>query len=344
MQRRVNQLLTDLNTFVLIFLAGAGVLAIFAVIGFTLWVIFKPGVAEQARSEDDIPIEASIEAPPAESDSGGYPEPTGQIVYTCFNGSWDNLCVINPDGSGQRQLTDTEATDWYAAFSEDGATISFSSRRSGGFELYLMDASGLNVTLLSGGLDDIYAPEISPDGTRIVFVTTINGKQDIYTMNRDGSGITQITTHSADDFDPTWSPDGTQIAFTSNRTGTSELHIINVDGSGERQVTSGSDQQDGGRVDWSPDGSTLAFYAGERGDKDLFTVPAECSLCGQDRITRLTDGGNNKAPAYSPDGAWITFASNIEGDNEIFIMRVDGTDWRQVTFNALADWQPRWGP
>jgi Tol biopolymer transport system component len=59
----------------------------------------------------------------------------------------------------------------------------------------------------------------------------------------------------------------------------------------------------------------------------------------------LTDGGNNKAPSYSPDGQWIAFASQFYSeDNNIVIMRVDGTDWRQVTFDARPDWQPRWGP
>src|SRR5690606_23476479 len=57
------------------------------------------------------------------------------------------------------------------------------------------------------------------------------------------------------------------------------------------------------------------------------------------------DGGrHNKAPSFSPDGQWIAFASNLRGDNNVFIMRVDGSDWRQLTTQPSADWQPRWGP
>ena len=96
------------------------------------------------------------------------------------------------------------------------------------------------------------------------------------------------------------------------------------------------------------DGSTLAFYAGDPGDKDIFLVPVECAEqvegCGPDALTRLTEGGNNKAPSFSPDGQWIAFASTLRGDNNVFIMRVDGSDWRQLTTQPSADWQPRWGP
>jgi Tol biopolymer transport system component len=331
---------------ILMALGLGGFLMVALIIGGITWLLLNRDPADTAREAQeadpaDLP-EGTLALPTPAPVSGDYPAPAGKIVYTCFDGASDNLCLINADGSDQRLVTTSEFTDWYAALSPDGLSISFSTRRDGAFQLYLSDSSGGDLRRLYD-LADSYAPEISPDGTQIVFVTMLNGKQDIYLMGLDGQGVRQLTTHPADDFDPTWSPDGTQIAFTSNRSGTSELHIINADGSGERQVTSGSDQQDGGRVDWSPDGGMLAFYAGERGQKDIFTVPADCTRCGQDRITRLTNGGNNKAPAYSPDGAWIAFASNIEGDNEIFIMRADGSEWRQLTFNELADWQPRWG-
>lgn len=274
-------------------------------------------------------------------------QPTGKIVYICFVGGYDQVCLINADGSDQRRLTFTEATDFYASLSPDGLTIAFSSRRDNVFEIYLMAADGSNPLRLTADLGGNYAPEISPDGTTIVFTSTANGKQDLYLMNLDGSQPTRLTTHAADDFDPTWSPDGARIAFTSNRTGTDELYVIHADGTGERQVTSGSNQQEGGRLDWSPDGAWLAFYAGPEGDKDLYLLPAGCTTrpapCGPDTFLRLTFGGNNKAPSFSPDGLWIAFASNLYGDNDIFIMRIDGTDLRQLTFGDGADWQPRWG-
>jgi tol-pal system beta propeller repeat protein TolB len=332
-------------TTALIILAALGVIATAGVVIATAALILShPAPAD--RPPQLTPGGVPPTTPTATTAAPG--EPTGHIVFTCFVEGYDELCIMNADGSNQRRLTDDPATDWYASLSPDGLTIAFSSRREDNFEIYLIDAGGENPRRLTEDLGGNYAPEISPDGTRIVFVSTVNGKQDIYVMNLDGSNPARLTTDPADDIDPTWSPDGTQIAFASNRTGTNELYVMNADGSNQRQITDGSDQQEGGRSDWSPDGRALAFYAGPRGDKDIFLVPLACADqppgCGPDRFTQLTDGGNNKAPSFSPDGAWIAFASNLTGDNDIFIMQVDGSDPRQLTDNDRPDWQPRWGP
>ena len=323
-------------------LAAVGVCAMLGVAGVTLYAVVD------SRSQ---PAASVTQSPPLETQAATTiapnTDPAGHIVFTCFLDNNDDLCLMNADGSNWQRLTAEDGTDWYASLASDGLTIAFSSRRAGSFQGYLMDNAGTNVRLLTTDLGDIYAPEISPDGTRMVFVSTVNGHQDIYTMALDGSRLMRITDDPAQDIDPTWSPDG-RIAFTSNRSGTNEIYVVNADGSNVRQVTRGGDQREGGRTDWSPDGETIAFYAGERGDKNLFTVPAACAEepqpCGPDRITRLTDGGNNKAPSFSPDGQWITFASELDGDNEIWIMRLDGSGLTQLTFNDYADWQPRWGP
>jgi len=313
----------------------AALLAIFLVRGQE-----RIGEAEMQAAEATLPppmVEATLGAAPPSLD-----DPTGRIVYTCFIDSNDDLCIMDADGSNQQRLTNINGTDFYASL--QGDTITFSSRRSGRFEIYTMPAGGGNPTRLTSNLNDNFAPEISPDGSQVVFVSTVNGKQDIYLMDITGGTPTRITTNPTDDLDPTWSPDGTQIAFSSNRTGSNEIYIINTGGTGEKQVTAGSNQREGGRLDWSPDGEWIGFYAGERGDKDIFLVPADCARCGQDSIVRLTAGGNNKAPSFSPDGEWITFASNLDGDdNEVYIMRVDGSDVRKLTESPRANWQPRWG-
>jgi TolB protein len=332
---------------------AAGLLAL-AGIATTVTVIVVTARAAAARDSAGEPTELALPdltvtapqatptAAPAEPDW-----PDGKIVFTCFVDYVDQVCTMNTDGSAYTQLTDEPATSWYASVSPDGEQIVFSSRRGGMFDIYVMDADGSNVRQLTQGMDGNYAPELSPDGTRIVFASTVNGNTDIYVINDDGTGPVQLTSDASHELDPIWSPDGTMIAYASNRTGSNELYVMNADGSNVRQVTSGSNMLEGGRSSWSPDGRWLAFYAGVRGDKDIYKVEVACAAappgCGPDRIVQLTDGGNNKAPSFSPDGEWIAFASNLRGENEIFIMRADGSDWRQLTYNGYADWQPRWG-
>ncbi len=273
----------------------------------------------------------------------------GQIVYVCFVNGSDEICLMNADGSEQRQLTSTAGTDWYPSISPDGQLIVFSSQRGNGpFDIYAVSALGGEARRLTRNLGDNYAPEISPDGTRIVFTSTYGpqGDQNIWVMNSDGSNPVRLTDSAADDIDPTWSPDGQQISFASNRSGTKELFIMNADGTGIRQLTSGVGI--GGRNDWSSDGRWLTFYAGPGSDKDIFIIPIECAQiaggCDRSLIRQLTDGGSNKGPSFSPDNQWITFASSRDGDNEIMIMRIDGSSATALTANTIADWQPRWGP
>ena len=55
----------------------------------------------------------------------------GKIVFTCFIEQIDQICIVNADGTGRRQLTNLSATAFYASLSPDGQTIYFSSRHSG---------------------------------------------------------------------------------------------------------------------------------------------------------------------------------------------------------------------
>jgi Tol biopolymer transport system component len=270
-----------------------------------------------------------------------------KIVYVCYVNGSDEICLMDADGSNQLQLTRRPGTDWYPSLSPDGESIVFSSQsEDGNFDIYIMSTSGGNIQRLTRHMGDNYSPSISPDGRRIVFTSTAGGEQDIWVMGIDGSNPTRLTWNNVDDVDPEWSPDGTRISFTSNLAGATSLFVMNADGTNIRQLTYGINVE--GRNDWSPDGRYLAFYAGPPGDKDIYLVHIDCANlsngCDRSLLRRLTNGGNNKAPSFSPDGQWIAYASNASGKNQIFIIRVDGGEVRQLTFDDHTNWQPRWGP
>jgi Tol biopolymer transport system component len=261
----------------------------------------------------------------------GSDSSAGKIVFACYVNQIDQICIMNADGSGRRQLTNFQATAFYPSLSPDGQTVYFSSSQSGSFEIYSIGAQGDNLQRLTNGIGALYAPELSPDGSKIIFTNHGNG---IWVMNADGSDPHAITFR--DDIDPTWSPDGSMIAFASNRSGTRQLYVASANGNRVEQVTDLSNM--GGRSTWSPDGKRLAFYRGPAGDRDIYTINI-----GGSGLDRLTNGGDNLGPSWSPDGEWIAFTSFRDGNNEIYIVRPDGQRETRLTNSPISDWQPRWG-
>lgn len=261
----------------------------------------------------------------------GNDSPTGKIVFTCYVQQIDQICLMNADGSDRQQLTNFQATSFYASLSPDGQTIYFVSRQNGSFDIYSMNLNGRGLKQLTNGIGTLYAPELSPSGERIIFTNHGNG---IWIMRPDGKNPHAIT--HRDDIDPTWSPDGSLIAFASSRTGERQLYVMDKDGSEITQLTDLNNM--GGRSTWSPDGTKLAFYRGPQGDHNIFVVDIATR-----EVTRLTSGGDNLGPTWSPDGNWIAFTSYRDGNNEIYIMHPDGSGVTRVTDSPIPDWQPRWG-
>ncbi len=115
-----------------------------------------------------IPTPGGVDAPTLMPtfipDFGGGPIPTGKIVYVCYINQIDQICIMNADGSGRRQLTNFTATAFYPSLSPDGQTVYFSSRESGNFEIYSIDINGNGLQRLTNRIGSLYAPELSPNG------------------------------------------------------------------------------------------------------------------------------------------------------------------------------------
>ncbi|MDE2663035.1 MAG: hypothetical protein OXI39_08535 [Gemmatimonadota bacterium] len=147
--------------------------------------------------------------------------------------NYPDVYVMNADGSGPIQLTDTSLIDEAAAWSPDGSKIAFHQwAPTAGLlqvivpaDIHVMNADGSGQMNLTRGRVEFRDPfdehpAWSPDGTWIAFSSDrddrFDGNREIYVMGADGSGQTRLTNNSADDRTPAWSPDGTRIAFSSD--------------------------------------------------------------------------------------------------------------------------------
>src|SRR5262249_58093288 len=72
-----------------------------------------------------------------------------KIAFTAnSNGSSNgvgDIFTMNPDGSGQTQLTNDPADDYGPCWSPDSSKIAFHSNRTGNYEIYEIGADGSNL-------------------------------------------------------------------------------------------------------------------------------------------------------------------------------------------------------
>jgi Tol biopolymer transport system component len=98
-----------------------------------------------------------------------------------------------------------------AAAAFPGADGLIAVERGNPAEIWMMTASGKNMTRLTWNSSADADPAWSPGGLKIAFVSDRDGNDEIYVMSRSGGTQTRLTNDPATDWQPSWSPDGNKI-------------------------------------------------------------------------------------------------------------------------------------
>lgn len=284
-----------------------------------------------------------VDFTPAPTDTP-TPRPTltngGRIVFTCTRGDYNQLCIINRDGTDLNQLTDMSASNYYPIFAPDGSSVLFASNRNGSFDFFMLNFLEKEVFQVTNNVGNVIAPDFSPDGRFLLFANRVgDGPTAIWMVNADGLNPRLIYTGAGDIVSVSWSPDGEKIAYAINTGSPQEYEIFTMDANGRNHLKISQGLQGiGGSVDWSPDGKSLLVHAGPFGDKDIFQIDVATG-----NFVQLTDGGNNAGASYSPNGDFIVFNSLRNNDQaDLYIMEADGSGMRQITNDPEPDWGANW--
>ena len=266
--------------------------------------------------------------------------PSAPIVFESNrnNATEYQIYRIDPDGSGEKQLTMPPHQSFDPAWSPDGEKIVFESNRDtfGRSQLFVMDADGSDQhRLVTSGARDRF-PKWSPDGSKIVFERGTGNQVDIVVVDADGSNPRQLTHDSGVNGDPVWSPDGSQIAFDSTRSGNAEIYVMNADGTNQHPLTN-SPATDLNPA-WSPDGKEIAFESDRDGTPRIYLMSA-----GGSEPERLTTVDQFEFhPAWSPDGSRLVFAGGQAHDTDLQIVNRDGSGLRVLTSSPNQNLVPNW--
>jgi Tol biopolymer transport system component len=282
----------------------------------TVTLTVEPTATDMPADTPTVPL-----APPlsiaffSDRDSPGYSE-----IY-----------LMNPDGSGQTQLTSNlqvpeiqpGSGSSVISFGWSPASKRFLYNVGGGAELYSVSADGSQKTQLA---DRVGYFAISPDGRRIALETLAASPPQLATMNVDGTAFAQVTNEDQRLSHPTWSSDGGWIGHSRR----DAYWIVDAKG-GQAQLLVPPELVPGlYECVWSPQGPVLVC--------NTLTQPPALHLVDlvSGTTSKLIDAGG-WTPAWSPDGNQIAF----QRDQQVWVVHADGSGLRQLTSQGLNGY-PIW--
>lgn len=332
---------------------GASIVAVLAV----LLLAGCTGEAGEQAGKKEAEKEANKECAKTESEVAAAE--MGKPGKIAFSNNGD-IYTMNPDGSGETNLTAKELGDDFFSFapawSPDGKKIAFTSYREYEWNsnVYVMNVDGTGLRRLSTRPPAEEHPSWSPDGEKIAYTADKgNDHFALMVMNADGTNSTVVRKGPIPGFINfwDWSPDGSQVVFTEDRSpsgfGQTDTYVMNPNGTCVEQLTEapGDDLQ----ATWSPNGEKILFSSDREGH-GIYTMNPDGTeetrvLKAPKELGELIALDEFRS-AWSPDGKKIVWTVKYEGGtgSKIYVMNADGSGLTaihdELEENPYVDWQP----
>ncbi|MCA9792786.1 MAG: PD40 domain-containing protein [Candidatus Eremiobacteraeota bacterium] len=227
-----------------------------------------------------------------------------------------DLHVMNIDGTGDHNVTNTNKGYWHPQWAPDGKSILTTSRDTerGNLELVSINADGSGTKQLTRLGYNTDLQTFSPDGEHIIFgLDPAFGSPVLCSVKNDGTDFHSYATDMILAGTPSVADDG-RILFC----GINSDYKMTI-----YQVELGKDKPAQRLVDsdfalaptFSPDGTHMAWMADDvKGKMQIFEANAD----GSDVHQVTTGEGFHSSPAYTPDGNSLLYTASEDRKVEVY--------------------------
>lgn len=250
-------------------------------------------------------------------------------------GSIANVWVMNPDGTGETQVTNLASDARDVALAPDGSELLFSSQNGGSIWKIWRISAPMETPVALPLSSHALHPAWSQDGTQIAFSGDLQGYWwEIWVANADGSNLRRVSNDIYAVGQEAWAPDGQRLAYVSNpRAGYFELYTATVTGTQRTLITSAWSGSSDMHPAWSPDGTKMAtvrFETNTQGPYDLWLMNPDGSQ-GQVLVTNID---KETRIAWTRDSQWLVFGKG----GQVWRVKRDGSGLTPMTQNG--GWWP----
>lgn len=220
------------------------------------------------------------------------------------------------------RIADDGATNLHAQVSADGSRVAFDSDRDGERGVYVADADGQHVRLVSG--DGFAAlPSWSPRGDRLAFVKGESDNPDVWnlwTVDLATGMLTRRTSFATGQlWGASWFPDGSRLAYGHS----DRLVILDLASDTPRTFRTPVPGHAVRGPSVSPDGTHIIFQVKDDG--------AWLMDVDSGRMRRALDDPGAEAYTWAPDGDRVAFYSSRLDGWGVWALTAAGTRGRQST-------------
>lgn len=233
-----------------------------------------------------------------------------KIAYVVEKEGHSDIHVMNIDGTGNANITNTNKGYWSPTWAADSKSLVVVSRDSqyGNLELLKLAADGSKKEQLTSLGYNLTEVRHSPDGEHLVFALDPGlGIPLLCSTKADGSDFKTYANELVLASTPSISPDGKVVFSGIDNNYKMSIYTVELNSDAPPQKVIQSDLALA--PTFSPDGSRFAYMADDKdGNMQIFEANADGSGAHP-----VTEGDSfHSSPAYTPDGKSLVYVAESE--------------------------------